>query len=187
LEISIQSQLICLAFSLIFGIAAAALYGLFGFVGMLLGITQNKGKNKFERISFEIIQFLLDIVYFIAVTVSFQILLYAFDFGRFRLAYLISGLVGFVFYSVTIGVVLTKISTKAVCFIRKTVNAAFYYLFWPFRTVLKFISYRIGALVNLYIIKPYRRYVRRKYKKKVRMIMETELSELVKFDVEGRI
>lgn len=187
MEISIKRQLICFLFSFVFGIAAAVLFGIFRLTSNLLGVSVNSDNTKFTKVFGAVLQFLLDILYCISVTVSFQILLYIFDFGRFRLAYLISGAAGFVLYSKSLGKIFNRLSEKAVFLIRKIVSFILYYVSLPFRIALKFICGRGKAIINLVIIKPYEKHVRRKYKKKVRLIMETKLSDLVKFDVKGSI
>ncbi len=181
MEISIKSQLICALAALVYGVISAALFGLVRFVCYFFGVRQSGNFERIKRFFSIALQFVLDLLFCSVVSAGFQLFLYVFDYGRFRLIYLLSGAVGFVIYDKTFG----KLSDKLFCiiadFLGRIFSFLFRYLLLPVKLLFSVIGKWVCTAVDSVVISPYRAHIRRKDVKNVRKIVESELTELIKF------
>lgn len=180
MEISIKSQLICILVSLIFGALSAILFGFFRFaVRLLVGGRRDSGRlGIFLK---RAVQFVFDLLFCIAVSVSFQILLYVCDYGRFRLVYLLSAILGFVMYDKTLGKLTDKLFGFIADLLGKIISFVFRYVSLPVKLLFSVIGKMVKKAVRLTVLKPYCAFVRRNNVKKIRRIIQRDLSDLVKF------
>ena len=181
MEISIKRQLICVLAALVFGVISAVLLGAFRFVCYFFGLRQSRNSGRIKRLVYFALQSFLDLLFCLIVSVGFQLLLYVFDYGRFRLIYLLSGVVGFIIYDKTFGKLTDKLFCIIADFFRKIFSFLFRYLLLPVKLLFSVIGKWICTAVDSVVVSPYRAHVRRKDIKNVRWIIENELTELIKF------
>ncbi len=158
MEISIKNQLLTFLLSIVLGLLVGFIYEVFKILRMLSGLEFPKNINKkTESCVFPLIgnvknqrnintkkrfvlYFIWDFLFFIAITPTFQIFLYAMTFGIVRWYVIFGALIGFAIYQATIGKLFCKIYEYIVFALRVILVYLLYFIKFPFFYVLKRIK-----------------------------------------------
>ena len=181
MEISIRSQLVCTLAAFAFGIFSAILFGIFHFICCFLCVRHGENERRIIRFLQYSVQIISDLLFCIAISVGFQILIYAFDYGRFRLVYILSASLGFILYNKTLGQLTDKLFGKLAQYIVVVIAFVLRYVLLPLRLLISIIIKVWNIVVEKVILKPYRAYVRKKNIKNVRKLIENDLANYIEF------
>lgn len=185
MEIFIKDQLIaCFAFSVL-GILLGILYDFFRI--LCLCIYQDNGQRAENNkacacVVQKVFRFIFDIVFGIIASVTFSVVSYAFSYGQFRLASLVSASIGFAAYISIFGRIVMFFSEKLVRAVKCAIRKILHLIFLPsaalFRLVLRLMRYiyahTFGALRS--------RIKSAGNKKHLMLVIEREIPKNVRFD-----
>ena len=162
MNISMSALLLTSARAVILGLALGVLYDAVRIVKCLLCVVKYGSTRRFARVydkgvydifpkknsgvASYVLTAIFDILFSLAVTISFVLFLYAFNHGIFRWFILLSCIAGFAAYHVTLGRLLIRITDAASDALRLIINISVYVLFLPFVYVARLASKLYSAL-----------------------------------------
>lgn len=168
MTVSMSALLLTSARAVILGLFFGVLYDVVRIMKCLLCVVKYGSRRRFARVydkgvydifpsnNSGVVSYILtavfDVIYFIAVTVSFVLFLYAFNHGIFRWFILLSCGAGFAAYHVTVGRLVIRVTDASSDFLRLIINLAVFVLSLPVlyaaRLSEKLYSRLLSPLIN---------------------------------------
>ena len=184
MEISVTRQLICTAAAFCYGILSASIFGVCDVIVQAMCFRISEKQVRSLTVLYRVLQSLFDLICCLTVTVGFQVLLYAVDYGRFRLIYLFSLILGFVLYTKTIGKLINSLLSRLISILARVVLFALFYVTLPIKFALSLIGKVLHKIICTLVVEPFRKIIRRKNILKLRKTLKRDLSCLIEFECE---
>ena len=138
LEFSLREQLFCCAVSALVGVFYGISYDTVRVVYMIAGIDPHE-KKKTSVISNTLVAF-VDLVFMVAVSTVFAVVMYAFAYGKFRFIFGICALAGFLGYNRTLSKIVIFLLRKLIAAIKTSIRFILRLILYPIKLIIKYIS-----------------------------------------------
>ncbi len=137
LEFNIKDQLFCCLVCVIVGSLFGILYDVVRVIYILSGIDPHESKKR--NVVSKLLILLFDLIYMLIVTVVFAVVLYALAFGKFRVIFGISCIVGFLIYNKTLSKIVINIIRKLASLLNSAAKWIFRIFLYPIKSIIKFL------------------------------------------------
>ncbi len=138
LDFSVKDQLLCCLFSAITGVIFGILYDAVRVIYMIAGIDPHD-KKKMNAVPYALVVF-FDLAYMAAVSLAFSVVMYAFAFGKFRVAFGICCLAGFILYYRTLSKIVILLFRKLISSVKTALKFILRIILYPIKLSLKYTA-----------------------------------------------
>ena len=135
LEFNVKDQLFCCLVCVIVGSLFGILYDVVRVVYILSGIDPHESKKR--NVVSKLMILLFDLIYMLIVTVIFAVVLYALAFGKFRVIFGISCIVGFLVYNKTLSKIVINIIRKLASLLKSVARGILRIVLFPIKSIIK--------------------------------------------------